>query len=35
MQQDQKKSGLPHRVMDVGWDGGLDDDFDVRHDTNW
>ncbi len=34
MEQDLKKGGLPHRILDTGW-GGLDDDFDLRHDTNW
>jgi hypothetical protein len=33
MQQDQKKSGLPHRIKDVEGDAGIDDDFYVRHDN--
>lgn len=35
MEQDLKKSGLPHRVHDVGWDRGVDSDFEVKHDTGW
>lgn len=35
LEQDQKKAGLPHRIHDVGWDSGFDDDFEIRHDTGW